>query len=288
MAMTILSQLIHGEMIAGCVAATSAEEASTFSVVSQALGDGRFHFLSAQADGHVYYLAVSSRSITHDMAFSTPLAIALPDHPQHLGDGVYVFPDEVSTQAVLKHKTEFLLMDKSSDDLSRIIKQYGLKFFQIEEGAEPRSLRSPQARYVEQFDRVSQKIKKVCRLGLATTGIVYVVLTLTADDYWSNWISLNWVHRSDTADLVRQIQYTSPLTEKISRFQQVSAVVIRSGGWVNAYLWKHGEEAFDISLPGWISRDYIEALGPGTIADFSIPDNLVMARKGDVDALSKK
>jgi hypothetical protein len=65
------------------------------------------HFVSSVQDGHIWYLAAPSRQIPVDTP--CPLAIALPGHPDHLGNGGYMFKGQDEYVIVVVRKGEHLL-----------------------------------------------------------------------------------------------------------------------------------------------------------------------------------
>lgn len=285
---SISNKRIYDQMIAGCVPATGMNKEDAVSkMAANIFAEQRLHIVWCEQGDFIYFFAVPSKFITHAESFATPLAAALPVHPQHQGDGIYVFPEILANLAVIKRTGEMILATKSQVDIEQLAQEYGLKVFQINEGAEFLPLVSVYGRQRLALERLASRIARASLRASTVSLIVYVVTVLGLSQHLVGWAS-QWASKRAVAETVQKLQYTSPLTEKLAHFQQVTGVVVRAGGWLNGYVWKQGEEAFEISFPGWISHDYVDALGADTVADYNIPDNLVLARKGNLEALSKR
>ena len=61
--------------------------------------------------------------------------------------------------------------------------------------------------------------------------------------------------------LLSSLDNTSQLSLVLYRMQYISSNVIKAGGWINQYDVKSGSESFQLILPEWISRDYLEPYG---------------------------
>lgn len=250
------------------------------------LQDHRLHILSAGDGEYVYYLAVPSRWVTHAERFQTPLAMALPGHPEHRGDGVYVLNTSSEGIAAVKRHGEFFLVHEAPSVIEKAAQDYGLPVHAVDNAVESWPLESV---YSRQRNIIGQATAKVTRIAGYTLGVCLVLYALlVGGKMYLERGAANKAATGATAEIVKQFQYTSPLSEQLAHFQQISVAVVRAGGWIEGYIWRPGkDEAFEITLPGWVSRDYIEALGEETVADYSIPDNLVIARKGDLEKMSK-
>lgn len=271
---------IYRTMIAGSIPSFKMDiDAAIVKIAGDILQDYRLHVLQARHGDHVFFFAVASRWISHAQSFGTALAAALPGHPQHRGDGVYALQAGEETFAAVKQGADLFLLQGDASTVEAAAKQHGLSIHATSPQTEAWPLTSVFSQQRRQIERVTGKITAAAAWLLGTCATAY--LLLCAGETYLNWHQKPDLHSPATADLVRQFQYTSPLFEQLAHFQQISATVVRAGGWIEGYTWKPGQdESFEIVMPGWISQDYIEALGKGTIADYNIPDNLVIAHKG--------
>lgn len=253
------------------------------------LHDHRLHILSNGDSEYIYYYAVPSKWVTHDEQFMTPLAMALPGHPGHRGNGIYVLNTSHARVAVVKRSGEFFLLSEESSATSAIEKvahDYGLPIHTIEETVKPWPLESVYSRQRNLIGQVVGKVAKAVGYILGACVALYALFAVT--EVYLERVAKDKAVTGSAGEVVKQFQYASPLSEQLAHFQQISAAVVRAGGWIEGYIWRPGKgEAFEITLPGWVSRDYIEALGTGTVVDYSIPENLVFARKGDLEKMSK-
>lgn len=271
-------------MIAGCVPAFRANPHDAIvAIASTSLHDERLHILQGGDGEHVYYFAVPSRWLTGAATFETALAVSLPDHPQHRGDGIYVL--ETANVAVVKRQGEFLLLTDGLASLEKLARDFTLAMYPV--GADTLALPLAVAGYRHAAaGTIVNRVARLATYAIAACALLYGSLTLgdaLLDQYAKDKLPLR-----AAAEAVKRIQYTSPLSEQLAQIQAISATVVRAGGWIDGYVWTQGKgEAFEIMLPGWVSRDYIDALGQGTFTDYNIPDNLVIARKGNPDRLSK-
>lgn len=276
---------IYDHMIAGSFLDLKANiEEMVVKIAGSIFLNDRIHMLTIQDGGNVYYLAAPSRYITCAEKFSTPLAMALPGHPSHQGDGAYLLSTTSLNLGVIKRNDDFFL-SRDPLEIERIAHEHGLPIHQIDAGIEPWPLEAAYARYRGIIGRATQRVARIAGYTIAACATFYAMIVITQA------IAAHipsWLPSFSKAEAVKQFQYTSPLSEQLAHFQKISSTVVRAGGWIDGYIWKAGQgEAFEITLPGWISHDYIDALGPDTIADYAIADNLVIAKKGDLERMSK-
>ncbi len=285
--MSLLNAHTYAAMIGGSFAVSSRDTDDVVAAIAaDALHDARVHALIVKESGHAYYLAVPSQRVTSAQKFTTPLAAALPGHSAHQGDGVYVLRLGEQAVVVSKQGTEFFVEHLDSSAVEDIARARGLALYHVAAGDDGWALESLFGRDRRAIERYSAYWARVSSRVIAG-GIATYLLLMAGEAYSLQHGGRLW-QTKPSPESVKQLQYTSPLFEQLAHFQQISATVVRSGGWIEAYVWKPGKgEAFDIVMPGWISQDYIEALGPGAVSEYNIPDNLVIVRKGSIEKLSK-
>lgn len=280
---------LHANMIAGCIPASARpafDADAVAAIAGRALHDHRLHVLTAVDGGYLYYFALASKWVTHAPTFDTVLAIALPGHPQHRGDGIYLHAAAPGVAAI-KRQGELLLIGDDDATLEGIARAYGLGTHRIDAATTPWPLVAADDARRESISRMTGRIATVCRRAIGACVALYVVMALA--DAVLDQLASDTVPVAATAALVKRIQYVSPLSEQLAQIQKMSATVVRAGGWIEGYVWKQGKgEAFSITLPGWVSQDYIESLGPGTVTEQNVPDNLIIARKGDLENMGKR
>lgn len=269
---------LYTRMIAGCVeAARAGVRDAVAAIAGQTLGERRVHLLAAGDAEHVYYMALPSNLLAAGVRCETPLAMALPGHPRHRGDGVYVLASAPSVAAVKRHGSLALLCDVTSPQ--ELARQYGLALHSTDASVAAWPFQSADDL---RRDAIGAIAARVARLSCATVGAsVTLYLLLSLGDVLLDHADRAQPAAASVAPLVKRIQYASPLSEQLAQIQRVFGTVVRAGGWIEGYTWSQRKgEAFEITLPGWVSRDYIEALGRGTVTEQNVADNLVLARKG--------
>ncbi|MES2261600.1 MAG: hypothetical protein V4724_24035 [Pseudomonadota bacterium] len=250
------------------------------------LHEHRLHVLSVRDRDHIFYYAVPSKRVRHARHFQTPLAAAMPGHPQHRGDGVYALQSGSKMIAAIKQGAELFVLHDEACAIDAAAQRHVLPVHMLSDTTEMWPLEPISGRQRALVERIAGKLSRLSAWVLGSSALAYLLLS-GGDAYLARQAEQQEKARP-TAEIVSQFQYTSPLFEQLAHFQQISATVVRSGGWIEGYIWKPRKgEAFEIVMPGWISHDYIEALGPGTVADYNIPDNLVTARKGNLEEMSK-
>lgn len=277
------SARMHAAMVAGGMPWFKGNiDAAIVNVAGAMLGDPCVHVLSAREDDYVFYFAVPSRQVNRAGGFATELAAALPAHPAYRGNGVYAVQAGAIFVAAVKHDMDLFMLSGDMDTIDATAEQYGLQRHLLPPETEQWPLESAFSQQRHTIAHIAGKVMRAAGWTMGICTLLYLLLSV-AEDFLINKKE-QLASSQATADIVKQFQYTSPLFEQLAHFQQISASVVRSGGWIEGYQWHpEKDESFEIIMPGWISQDYIEALGKGTIADYSIPDNLVIIRKGNLE-----
>jgi hypothetical protein len=285
--MSLLHSHTYAAMVAGSVAVKPGQAGEAVaSIATSALHDARLHALVASDEQRAYYFAVPSATVSHGAGFATQLAAALPGHPGHQGDGMYALVLGRSAIAAVRRGIELFIVRVDVDALAAKAQALELPLHRLGLDTEAWPLESLFGKHRQLVERHSAKWAKIFGITLAACTVAYASL-MGAETYAARHGGRLW-QTTPAADTVKHLQYTSPLFEQLAHFQRISATVVRSGGWINGYIWKPNKgEAFEIVMPGWISQDYVEALGKDAIAEYNIPDNLVVVRKGDLEKLSK-
>jgi hypothetical protein len=282
------SPRIYASMIAGSIPAFSMDiEAAIVKIAGAILQDYRLHTLYVRDEAHVFYYAVPSRLISHASQFETALAAAMPGHPDYQGDAIYALDIGMEFVAVIKQQGDFFLTHGDREAINTLADKHTLPIHILSTAAQTWPLKSAfgsQRKYIEEL---SQRIVRMSTLALGVGTLLY--LALLGGEQYLKWSSKSSSQTQALADTIQRFEYTSPLFEQLAHFQKISATVVRSGGWIEGYSWKPGkDESFEIVMPGWISQDYIDSLGPGTVTEYNIPDNLVTARKGSIEKVGKQ
>ena len=129
-------------------------------------------------------------------------------------------------------------------------------------------------------DGISLRTAKYSAVLAALALLIYVASSIGISVQSAAADESGRAHMRAINNAVAKIDFISPLSEQIARMQRVSALVVRAGGWIEEYEVRKGTEKFVLMMPAWITRDYIDALGPKIEADQSADENLVRISLG--------
>lgn len=269
----------YSNMIAGSVPNHSGDvNLSIFMIARNTLDTERLHLLVDIDSDLAYYFAVPSRCVTAATEFTTSLAAAFPSHPAHKGDGIYFYERDTFSVAVIKDKSSLRCITNTTDVMAAFIDDIDLPVHHVD-NAKPWALETVKGRYRRLANAFSLKLFRVSSAVAGVAVAVAIVAGITGSMLSSQVITSNEQRAVEFNSIIKKIDYTSPLAQQLAQLQKVSATVVRAGGWIDAYEQKNGRETFTLSLPAWVTQDYIMALGQGAIADYDKHDNLIRVVK---------
>lgn len=272
--------IIYSNMLAGCVPIGNAQPERVISLLAQDILDTpHIHTTYDVKDGHVYYLAVPSKQLASEPRFSSPLAAAFSGHSQHQGDGVYLLRDAPNGYAAIRRGASLRLLVNHLDLLEDVLIATELPIYDVS-NLNPWQLVSTPWLYRTAADQMSGWITKVSLIVLAGACAVLVFSevaqgVLSARKQQS---AESVVEKANIA--ISQAKLSNPLSKQLTQIQNVSATVVRAGGWVEEYRIKGAEERFLVALPTWVSKDYLDSLGKGVTSERQDAENLIWVRKG--------
>ena len=274
-------EAIYSGMIAGRIPCHKGDvEESVLLIARNILASKEIHLLT-QIDSetkYCYYFAQKSSVFSSVPEFTTPLAVAFPDHPEHQGDGVYVLVNGGLSAMVIKYADTFKMVVNSSSVINSEIEDLELPVFNVD-SATAVVMQSVSGRQHYLAEKISKRAIN-WSFFISAIGIVVSVGAHIANTALTT--SFENTSEKSTAELnaiLSKIEHASPLSSQLAGMQKISATVIRAGGWIDFYELKDGKESFQVSLPEWVTQDYVAALGPGAKADHDIPNNLIKVKK---------
>jgi hypothetical protein len=273
----------YAGMIAGAIPLHSDDiDKSIFMVAQDVLGTARLHLLVAvdRDNSTVYYFAAASSAFTSIPAFTTPLAAALPGHPQHRGDGIYFLADVSLAVAVEKTRDQIRLIANTPEVMADwLAEQNEQTVYQVEDD-EAWAMESIPAAYRRIADGIAQSASRYSVVVAAIALLMYMGSSIGISVLNASADKSSQAHMKAINDAVTRIDFVSPLSQQLARVQKISALVVRAGGWIDEYEVKKGNEKFILMMPAWITKDYIDALGPGVVGDQSNDENLIRLARG--------
>lgn len=268
----------YSSLIAGAVPLHSGDvDKTVFMMAQDMLGTPKMHLLvSVDAPGEmVYYFAAPSAAFTSIPVFSTPLASALPSHPQHRGDGIYFLQGLKLAVAVEKTRDHLRVVANTIEVMAEWLAEHDPAIIYRVDNDLAWTMESIPGAYRRLVDGISLRTAKYSAVVGVSALVLYLVASLGASFQRAAADKSNQAHIAAINNAVGKIDFISPLSQQVARLQKVSALVVRSGGWVEEYELKNGAEKFILMMPSWITKDYIDALGPKIEADQASEENLL-------------
>ena len=268
----------YASLIAGAIPLHSGDvDKTVFMMVQDMLGTPKMHLLVAiDAPGEmVYYFAAPSAAFTSIPVFSTPLASALPSHPQHRGDGIYFLQGLTLAVAVEKTRDHLRVVANTIEVMAEWLAEHDPATIYRVDNDVPWTMESIPGAYRRLVDGISLRTAKYSAVVGIGALVLYLVASLGTSFQRAAADKSNQAHIAAINNAVGKIDFISPLSQQVARLQKVSALVVRSGGWVEEYELKNDTEKFILMMPSWITKDYIDALGPKIEADQANEENLL-------------
>lgn len=246
------------------------------------LGTDRLHIHLHVRNNYVYYFAIESRHLGSHRNFALPFTNVLPDCPGHQGDGIYLYQSPDFSAALVIEAGSVRLMCNTPDVLQDYLLGLELPTYAVSDGVGKHLESVPQA-ILGVSDKLGVLINRVSIGVLAVCALVFVgvhatkIVALNMDAPQLNVRAVE----NDLNATLNKLSVQQPLAMQLSRIQQVSATVIRSGGWIQRYtMGNHDKkEAFEIMLPSWVSQDYLDQLGRDVVTDLRDMEGLLIVRK---------
>ncbi|GAA4030013.1 hypothetical protein [Actimicrobium antarcticum] len=273
----------YSGMIAGAIPLHSDDiDKSIFMVAQDVLDTARMHLLVAvdRENKTVYYLAAPSSAFTSIPSFNTPLAAALPGHPQHRGDGIYFLQDVTLAVAIEKSRDHIRLIANTPDVMASWLAEQSDVAIHAVENDEPWAMESISGAYRRIADNISLATTKYSLMVSGIALLLYIAAAIGVSVQNASADKSSQAHMNAVSDAVTRIDFVSPLSQQLARVQKVSALVVRAGGWIDEYDMKSGDEKFILMMPAWITKDYVDALGAKVEADQTGDENLIRLSMG--------
>ncbi|HEX4879500.1 MAG TPA: hypothetical protein VFV39_06620 [Limnobacter sp.] len=245
------------------------------------LGTNRLHVYWLPRAGHVYYFAVESHCLASVPNFTLPFTEVLPGEPSHQGDGVYLLKTQDFTAALILEGVSIRLVCNIPEVMDDFLLGIDLPQFEIT-SKNGKTLSSVPQELLGISERMGKWINRTALGTLVASAMVFVGLNTYEVVIRSiNQPKLNMrAVQNDLNDTLGKLSVQQPLAMQLSRIQQVSATVVRSGGWIDRYTMKADRsEDFEITLPSWVSQDYLDQLGRDVVTDLRDMEGLLVVRK---------
>ena len=257
-------------------------EKTAYWLAREALDTDNVSQICAQKAGYAFYLAIPSLAMSSSGRFKTPLAAALPSHPDHKGNGAYTlrFPDSNFAVAVLKTDNDLRIIANEITPVFEALEDTRLDIFDCANFA-PHELVSLSLAAQESAAVVGRVIASTSMVVLICTAILYLITNMIIGWTGSTVLKKIEAREAQMEQVVREVSLVSPLSRNLASLSKITASVARAGGWIKSYqIDASGNEYFEVELPEWVSRDYVESLGAGVKVDIDRVRRVLIAIKG--------
>lgn len=269
---------LHPHLIGGSVdRATTQPTQAAFLDACESLDTERVHILTSMTATRVFYLAAPSREIT-DGQVRTPLAAALPGHPNHKGAGCYVVYDGAgATLVIYRDEKTLRVLPGSVESIQESLNSEGLPVYVMDlDAVDPWRLETETGKAKRTGDKWGARLQVIASVwalvACAAAAGLFVVAGLrdTASE----------LHANQTKALVRQLKLAQPYAADLAELQKVSAQAIKAEGWIETYKKEGAQATYVLRLPPWANRQTIEALGPAVRIEFDKEANNLWVAQG--------
>lgn len=245
------------------------------------LGTNRLHVYWLPRAGHVYYFAVESHYLTSLSSFTLPFTNVLPGETGHQGDGVYLLKTADFVAALILEGGSIRLVCNTTEAMDDFLLGIDLPRFELD-GKGGKALSSVPQELLGISEKLGKWINRSALSILVTSALIFVGLNayeVVMSNFNQPKLNMRAV-QNDLNNTLGKLSVQQPLAMQLSRVQQVSATVVRSGGWIDRYTIKADRsEDFEITLPSWVSQDYLDQLGRDVVTDLRDIEGLLVVRK---------
>jgi hypothetical protein len=264
------TERIYTSIVAGTLPSDRKDASSvvTFALLDL-LGTENVHVITSYDQERlvVHYLAVPSTELgaAEDMAF--PLSLSLPGHPNFRGDGCYLQEGapisamvEVKNGVIRYIANESYLIENYVNDLD-------VPVYKVDDSITGIwRFSSFKSEVLKLTNRVSKILTIVGGIILVIILLLSVIFSFLGDMNQSKYDRSQFKTAKEDdlrnyAKIISSLDGVSALSLVLYRMQYISSNTIKAGGWINQYAVIDGKESFEIVLPEWISKDYLEPFG---------------------------
>lgn len=276
-----MSTHIYDRIVAGRVHTIERDAARTmFLVARNALDTEAIHVAYQYYENSVAYLAIPASAAASGL-LATQLVAALPGHPNHLGDGVYVLPLASTTVAVVCWKNRFEIYHHEQAAIDHVFQELGPDVPQFDVTDLPYGEMVPALTWARQSARHTLAAVSMVNMAAASGVAVLVTMAVVANVYFTTET------KRRTMDTTRQLQGVvmeilgqTRLNDQLQELTTLAATATRGGGWIREYEFKNGASRFVVVMPPWITPDYVRQMGPDVVAEQDIVKGVIEFTKG--------
>lgn len=270
---------LNNLIIAGCLPVSTSHPAEevAFRAAEDALKTPNLHLLARATDTHVFFFAIPSVQASIG-AFDPRLAAALPQHPAHQGDGFYVsYVSSEDATAAVKRGNDLRIIMNAKADIEGLAEREALPIFEVESlGAEPWPLESSAGR----ARRAGHLLANYVLAGATVWALTACVAAAVLSAYVRQDEKAVIQPSQQLQGLLNQLQLVQPMTEDLASLQHVSAIVLKSGGYLEGYRQDEKGLSYILRLPKWTTKSSLDELGPQIRTSFDAEHEEIVVTRG--------
>ncbi len=274
---------IYANMIAGRIPVGSGSAMKAVSNQAYAiLGTNRLHAYILERQGYAYYFVVESQHLTSFPDFNIPFTKYIPGSDLFEGDAIYYLSYEGFAVAMIIEGGNMRILCNDEEILNDYLLALDLPTIEIDPYGGETMSSVPQAilGVSDKFGRLLNRTSISVLACSAATFIGLNVFEMLESTLKKETVNIQAI-QDELNSTLNRLSVQQPLAMQLSRIQQVSATVVRSGGWIEKYSMGPDvkRESFEVVLPSWVSQDYIDQLGKEVVTDLRDMDGLLIVRK---------
>lgn len=275
-----MAKSIYDRLVAGVAASTERDAARTaYMLARDSLDTESVHIIYRFANGQVRYLAIPGELADSGLR-TTPLVGALPGHATHQGNGIYLLPASTATAAIVCSDDRFEYIHHETEAIQEYIDQFAdLPRYDV--ATWPHGELEPAIVGARQAMRRVLAQATVVNMAAASIAAIVVTIAITANVMLTKAATTTSANTTRALDaMVNDLVGQTKINDQMQELLTIAAVTTRAGGWLREYEWKAGTSRFAVTMPEWVTRDYVAALGPDVVAEIDREKNVVEFRKG--------
>lgn len=225
----------------------------------------KVHTYIKEHNNILYFFAAPSSQFIDATNQSICLAKCLPGNPMYSGDGIYIIKDSKYTVALLiKNEQIELVFNENSvmNDWLEEEKEKSIAVFYLD-------CDSMDYTYVmtTAFNEVRHTLdKNLNRLGVITmvATLLFAAGTFTLHslkpdtDFYTEFNKKTHAYKEAAINALKSSNAPTDLAMQARRLQEVSATVVKAGGWINSYeINDKMQESIEARMPVWVTPEYL-------------------------------
>jgi hypothetical protein len=217
--------------------------------------------------GRVHFLAACGEEMAQAYHPVTPLAAALPGHPDHQGDGIYwMARDAGGAHVIIRQGNSYKAMieDDEAFELDREIYE-GLPVIDVSE-FKPMAWESFSFEKTRSVMRANKILAWAGGVVTAVSLFSVVLLSIVEGVYEGRSQVVSADLNRQANELVSSVRFNQPIHQHLNDIQRIGSALGRTGGWFHRYEVTPEGVSWSVEMPNWVSSEDFKDLGRNPIS----------------------